>query len=103
VCASGENFRRNNLLDDKVKFIKGWFRDTLHVALALSSLMISKILKLADVQFSNFASGTTSSIPCRASIGQRPFGVNPPKPQQSSYSGHATGQASTHSELGWLL
>jgi O-methyltransferase len=27
-----ENFRRYNLLDDKVKFIKGWFRDTLHVA-----------------------------------------------------------------------
>jgi O-methyltransferase len=27
-----ENFRRYNLLDDKVKFLKGWFRDTLHVA-----------------------------------------------------------------------
>jgi O-methyltransferase len=27
-----ENFRRYNLLDDKVKFVKGWFRDTLHVA-----------------------------------------------------------------------
>jgi O-methyltransferase len=27
-----ENFRRYNLLDDNVKFIKGWFRDTLHVA-----------------------------------------------------------------------
>ncbi len=24
--------RRYNLLDDKVKFVKGWFRDTLHVA-----------------------------------------------------------------------
>jgi O-methyltransferase len=27
-----ENFRRYNLLDDNVKFLKGWFRDTLHVA-----------------------------------------------------------------------
>jgi hypothetical protein len=27
-----ENFRRYDLLDDKVKFLKGWFRDTLHVA-----------------------------------------------------------------------
>jgi O-methyltransferase len=27
-----ENFRRYNLLDDKVKFLKGWFKDTLHVA-----------------------------------------------------------------------
>lgn len=27
-----ENFRRYELLDNKVKFIKGWFRDTLHVA-----------------------------------------------------------------------
>jgi hypothetical protein len=27
-----ENFRRYDLLDDKVKFLKGWFRDTLHAA-----------------------------------------------------------------------
>jgi O-methyltransferase len=27
-----ENFRRYDLLDEKVKFLKGWFRDTLHVA-----------------------------------------------------------------------
>ncbi len=27
-----ENFRRYNFLDDKVMFVKGWFRDTLHVA-----------------------------------------------------------------------
>jgi O-methyltransferase len=27
-----ENFRRYHLLDDNVKFLKGWFRDTLHVA-----------------------------------------------------------------------
>jgi O-methyltransferase len=27
-----ENFRRYDLLDDNVKFLKGWFRDTLHVA-----------------------------------------------------------------------
>jgi O-methyltransferase len=27
-----ENFRRYDLLDDDVKFLKGWFRDTLHVA-----------------------------------------------------------------------
>ena len=27
-----ENFRRYDLLDDKVKFLKGWFRDTLYVA-----------------------------------------------------------------------
>ena len=27
-----ENFRRYDLLDDKVKFLRGWFRDTLHVA-----------------------------------------------------------------------
>jgi O-methyltransferase len=27
-----ENFRRYDLLDDKVKFLKGWFRDTLHIA-----------------------------------------------------------------------
>jgi O-methyltransferase len=27
-----ENFRRYNLLDDNVKFLKGWFRDTLHIA-----------------------------------------------------------------------
>jgi hypothetical protein len=27
-----QNFRRYDLLDDKVKFLKGWFRDTLHVA-----------------------------------------------------------------------
>ena len=27
-----ENFRRYDLLDDKVKFLKGWFRDTLDVA-----------------------------------------------------------------------
>jgi hypothetical protein len=27
-----ENFRRYDLLDDKVKFLKGWFRDTLHLA-----------------------------------------------------------------------
>jgi hypothetical protein len=27
-----ENFRRYDLLDERVKFIKGWFRDTLHVA-----------------------------------------------------------------------
>jgi O-methyltransferase len=27
-----ENFRRYDLLDDKVKFLKGWFKDTLHVA-----------------------------------------------------------------------
>ena len=27
-----ENFRRYDLLDGKVKFLKGWFRDTLHVA-----------------------------------------------------------------------
>jgi O-methyltransferase len=27
-----ENFRRYDLLDDKVKLLKGWFRDTLHVA-----------------------------------------------------------------------
>jgi O-methyltransferase len=27
-----ENFRRYDLLDDKVKFLKGWFKDTLQVA-----------------------------------------------------------------------
>jgi len=27
-----ENFRRYDLLDERVKFIKGWFRDTLHEA-----------------------------------------------------------------------
>jgi O-methyltransferase len=27
-----ENFRRYNLLDDQVKFLKGWFCDTLHAA-----------------------------------------------------------------------
>jgi O-methyltransferase len=27
-----ENFRRYELLDENVKFLKGWFRDTLHVA-----------------------------------------------------------------------
>jgi O-methyltransferase len=27
-----ENFRRYDLLDEKVKFLKGWFRDTLHIA-----------------------------------------------------------------------
>ncbi|MBI3503938.1 MAG: class I SAM-dependent methyltransferase [Proteobacteria bacterium] len=27
-----ENFRRYGLLDDSVKFLKGWFKDTLHVA-----------------------------------------------------------------------
>jgi hypothetical protein len=27
-----ENFRRYDLLDDNVKFLKGWFKDTLHVA-----------------------------------------------------------------------
>ncbi len=27
-----ENFRRYDLLDDSVKFLKGWFKDTLHVA-----------------------------------------------------------------------
>ena len=27
-----ENFRRYDLLDDNVKFLKGWFRDTLHAA-----------------------------------------------------------------------
>jgi hypothetical protein len=27
-----DNFRRYNLLDDKVVFLKGWFRDTLHKA-----------------------------------------------------------------------
>lgn len=27
-----ENFRRFNLLDEKVQFLKGWFRDTLHRA-----------------------------------------------------------------------
>lgn len=74
-----ENFRRYNLLDDQVKFVKGWFKDTLHTipvkqiaVLRLDGDLYESTIQTLDALYSKLSKGGYCIIDdfCIAQCGQ---------------------------------
>jgi O-methyltransferase len=93
VEAVKENFRRYELLDDRVKFLKGWFKDTMPTApigklaiLRLDGDMYESTIQVLDAVYSKLSVGGYAIIDdyalagCKAAVDdfRKAHGINDP-------------------------